>query len=85
MAGVIVAFVIGSAVREMTAYKEAGVGAAIGLPALIALFGMFWVGMPYTLRNQITWITATETRWRAAAFAGLAYGALLCAGGLLVR
>jgi len=43
VAGVIVAFVIGSAVREMTDYKEAGVGAAIGLPALIALFGMFWV------------------------------------------
>jgi len=41
--GVVVAFVIGSAVREMTDYKEAGVGAAIGLPALIALFGMFWV------------------------------------------
>jgi hypothetical protein len=48
------------------------------------LFGMFWVGMPYTLRNQIGWITASETRWRAAAFAGLAYGALLCVGGLFV-
>jgi hypothetical protein len=47
--------------------------------------GMFWVGMPYTLRDQITWVCATEKRWRAAAFAGLAYGALLCAGGLLVR
>jgi len=40
---VIVAFILGSALREMTDYKEAGVGAAIGLPALIALFGMFWV------------------------------------------
>ena len=47
--------------------------------------GMFWVGMPYTLRDQISWVSATEKRWRAAAFAGLAYGALLCAGGLLVR
>ena len=47
--------------------------------------GMFWVGMPYTLRDQIAWVSATEKRWRAAAFAGLAYGALLCAGGLLVR
>jgi hypothetical protein len=46
--------------------------------------GMFWVGMPYTLRDQITWVSASEKRWRAAAFAGLAYGALLCAGGLLV-
>ena len=47
--------------------------------------GMFWVGMPFTLRDQIGWVSASEKRWRAAAFAGLAYGALLCAGGLLVR
>jgi hypothetical protein len=46
--------------------------------------GMFWVGMPYTLRNQISWVSASENRWRTAAFAGLAYGALLCAGGLFV-
>jgi hypothetical protein len=49
------------------------------------LFGMFWVGMPYTLRDEIDWVTASEKRWRAATFAGLAYGALLVAGGLLVR
>ena len=49
------------------------------------LFGMFWVGMPYTLRDQIGWVSASEKRWRAAAFAGLAYGASLVAGGLLVR
>jgi hypothetical protein len=57
----------------------------VTLVYLWILFGMFWVGMPYTLRNQVAWITATEKRWRAAAFAGLAYGALLCVGGLLVR
>ena len=45
--------------------------------------GMFWVGMPYTMRDQISWVSASEKRWRAAAFAGLAYGALLCVGGLL--
>jgi len=50
-----------------------------------ALLGMFWVGMPYTLRDQIRWVSASEKRWRAAAFAGLAYGALLIAGGLFVR
>ena len=48
------------------------------------VLGMFWVGMPYTLRDQIGWVSASEKRWRAAAFAGLAYGALLVAGGLLV-
>lgn len=41
------------------------------------VLALFWVGMPFTLRNQIGWITGGETRWRAAAFAGLAYGALL--------
>ena len=50
----------------------------------VIVLGMFWVGMPYTLRNQISWVSASEKRWRAAAFAGLAYGALLVAGGLLV-
>jgi hypothetical protein len=38
---------------------------------------LFWVGMPYTLRDQITWITGSDSRWRLATFAGLAYGALL--------
>lgn len=41
------------------------------------VFAMFWVGMPYTLRDQITWITGSDSRWRLATFAGLAYGALL--------
>jgi len=49
------------------------------------VLGMFWVGMPYTLRDQIAWVSASEKRWRATAFAGLAYGALLVVGGLLVR
>ena len=40
-------------------------------------FALFWVGMPYTLRDQIAWVTGAERRWRAAAGAGLAYGALL--------
>ncbi len=57
----------------------------VSLVYVWVLFAMFWVGMPYTLRNQITWITASEKRWRAAAFTGLAYGALIFVGGLLVR
>ena len=48
------------------------------------VLGMFWVGMPYTLRDQISWVSVSEKRWRAVAFAGLAYGALLVAGGLFV-
>jgi hypothetical protein len=41
------------------------------------VFAMFWVGMPYTLRDQVSWVTADQKRWRLASFAGLAYGALL--------
>ncbi len=54
------------------------------LPALSyawILLGMFWVGMPYLMRNQINWFTATSARWTAACSAGTAYGAaiLVCA------
>jgi hypothetical protein len=41
------------------------------------VFAMFWVGMPYTLRDQIGWVTSCEKRWRAATVAGILYGALL--------
>ena len=41
------------------------------------VFAMFWVGTPYTLRDQIGWLTKGESRWRAATLFGLAYGALL--------
>jgi len=36
--------------------------------------GLFWVGMPYLLRDQIAWFTKNELRWRAACVAGLGYG-----------
>ncbi len=46
--------------------------------------GMFWVGMPYTLRDQLGWITGSENRWKCATFTGLTYGALLLLVGLLL-
>jgi len=36
--------------------------------------GLFWVGMPYLLRDQISWITKSGTRFKAATLAGLLYG-----------
>lgn len=40
-------------------------------------FAMFWVGTPYTLRDQITWVTGADNRWRVLSLAGLVYGVLL--------
>jgi hypothetical protein len=38
---------------------------------------LFWIGMPYTLRDQIAWVTKNEGRWKSAAFAGIGYGLIL--------
>ena len=42
---------------------------------------LFWVGMPYLFRDAVTWVTASDARWKTASFAGLAYGiaTLVCA------
>jgi hypothetical protein len=49
----------------------------VALAYVWIVFALFWIGMPYTLRDQIGWVAGDQKRWRAAAFAGLAYGALL--------
>jgi len=38
---------------------------------------LFWVGMPYTLRDQIAWVTADSRRWNFCSLAGAAYGVIL--------
>ncbi len=45
------------------------------------VLGMFWVGTPYVMRNQIAWITRTAERWKVGCVVGIAYGAaiLFCA------
>ena len=40
-------------------------------------FALFWVGMPYTLRDQIAWVSKSDGRWKVAALAGIGYGAIL--------
>jgi hypothetical protein len=40
---------------------------------------LFWVGMPYTLRDQIAWVSASAGRWRIAAIIGMVYGVILIA------
>ena len=39
--------------------------------------GMFFVGMPFLMRDGITWLLAKPLRWTAAVWAGILYGALL--------
>ena len=39
--------------------------------------GMFWVGKPYLLRDQITWVTKSILRWRVATALGVVWGALI--------
>ena len=39
--------------------------------------GLFWIGMPYTMRDQITWATRTAGRYKGLALAGAGYGLLL--------
>ena len=48
---------------------------------IIAVKGMFWVGMPYLMRDQINWVLAKDNRLKIAALAGMVYGAvvLVCA------
>lgn len=41
------------------------------------IIGMFWVGMPFLMRDQIDWALAEAKRWKPLVLAGLVYGALV--------
>lgn len=49
-----------------------------------AVMGMFWIGKPYLLRDQIDWACRAPWRWRLAALAGVVYGAALIVCALTV-
>jgi len=46
--------------------------------------GLFWIGMPHTMRDQIAWATRTAVRFKALALAGTGYGLLLLVMALTV-
>src|SRR6266849_294111 len=46
-------------------------------PLVVA--GLFWVPMPYLLRDQITWSTRNNARWRFMHGIAVAYGAVILA------
>lgn len=41
------------------------------------VLGLFWVGMPWVLRDQISWLIGNKGRFKAASLGGIVYGALL--------
>ena len=41
------------------------------------IIGMFFVGMPFLMRDWASWITADTKRWNTLAIAGAAYGAVV--------
>jgi hypothetical protein len=43
---------------------------------LLVIAGLFWVTMPYLLRDQVNWLTGTSTRWRFVSGIALVYGAV---------
>ncbi len=49
----------------------------VGLVYVWIVGGLFCIGMPYLLRDAITWVAAAGWRWKAAVWAGIAYGILL--------
>lgn len=41
------------------------------------IVGMFFVGMPYLMRDWIDWVLAKPIRWTLAVWSGIGYGALM--------
>lgn len=52
---------------------------AVALAYAWILGGLFWVGMPWVLRDQIQWATSSPGRFRLVAAAGLVYGLAIAA------
>ena len=53
----------------------------VTLAYVYLVLGMFWIGMPHLLRDQIGWVLRSAMRWKAAVLGGIAYGVvvLFCA------
>jgi hypothetical protein len=46
---------------------------------VLIVLGLIWVTMPYTLRDQISWLSKTGARWRGFHAFSFIYGAALVA------
>ena len=45
--------------------------------------GMYFVGMPYLMRDAVNWITAQQARWKLASIGGIVYGVAVLVAALL--
>lgn len=45
--------------------------------------GLYFVGMPYLMRDGVNWITASAGRWKMATLGGIAYGAVTLLAAIL--
>jgi len=50
---------------------------------ILIVAGLFWVTMPYLMRDQINWSARTNGRWRVAHVLVLVYGAAILACAVL--
>jgi len=48
------------------------------------IVGIYFVGMPFLLRDWVNWLLAKPQRWNLAVYAGLAYGVVLLVTALLL-
>ena len=72
----VVALMVTSPLLEASFNKDPDTRLLIPIFSYVLLTkGLFWVGMPYTFRDLVTWATANDKRWRVLTCAGLAYGA----------
>lgn len=52
------------------------------LAYILIVVGLFWMTMPYVLRDHITWSARTSGRWRLTNAIAVVYGALLLGSAL---
>ena len=47
------------------------------------IVGMYFIGMPFLMRDWINWVVAKPQRWKLATYSGIAYGVVLLVTALL--
>lgn len=45
--------------------------------------GMYFIGMPYLMRDWVNWLIAKPARWNAAVYCGIGYGVALLTAAIL--